>query len=212
MKPIHPPVKPGNLYGSLTVLLLVGKDKYARKEWRCKCACGTYRSAYDYELKRGACIQCAECGNKARAEKLRGRASSKRIDMKGRIFGRLTVIEFARTENHHAMWRCRCLCGNIKEFSAVGLRQDYHYSCGCYRRGQDVQRDPRPPKKHKHKPRIPEGKAIEPEPEPVAVPTDNRAALIVAARRTFTPWPDVAELVGMTVEECKAAIQPKQAA
>lgn len=201
MKTKLPPVKAGNLYGSLTVLFLNGKDKWGRKEWRCKCACGKHRSAYDYELKRGVCIQCAECGNKARAEKLRGRASSRRIDMTGKIYGRLTVIEWSRTEKHHAIWKCQCLCGRFAEFSAIGLRQDWHYSCGCVRRGQDGEQV-KPTKKHK--PRLPQAKAIEPEPEPVAVPYDGKRELVIAARRSFTPWPDVAELVGMTIEECKS--------
>lgn len=134
--------------------------------------------------------------------------------MTGRIYGRLTVIEFARTENHHAIWRCQCLCGNFAEFSAIGLRQDNHYSCGCYRRGQDVNREPRKHKARTPKQPTPVKKLREPtvndDPDPDAgavsmIPKDGRLDLILAARKTLTPWREVAELVGMTIEECKAA-------
>lgn len=37
----------------------------------------------------------------------------KRVDLTGRVFGRLTVIEYAGSDKKwQAFWRCRCECGN----------------------------------------------------------------------------------------------------
>lgn len=56
----------------------------------------------------------------------------KLIDLTGKKFGRLTVIE--RTENNHrgnVMWKCICECGNEKIVSRNCLNQGITKSCGC---------------------------------------------------------------------------------
>ena len=58
---------------------------------------------------------------------------SKIIDMTGKTFGRLTVID--RTINSNAgkgMWNCRCICGKIKSVNGSHLRGGKIISCGCY--------------------------------------------------------------------------------
>lgn len=59
------------------------------------------------------------------------------IDLTGKRFGRLTVIE--RTEDHVAksgrkrvMWRCVCDCGNETVVAGDNLRDGRIKSCGCY--------------------------------------------------------------------------------
>lgn len=57
-----------------------------------------------------------------------------RIDLVGRTFGRLKVLEFAgQTDLGKAKWKVRCQCGT--EFIAVGSNIMYGNtrSCGCYR-------------------------------------------------------------------------------
>ena len=56
-----------------------------------------------------------------------------KIDMKGIIFGSLTVIEEG---NKHpkksiAMWKCKCICGNICERNGSDLRLGKTKTCGC---------------------------------------------------------------------------------
>ena len=59
---------------------------------------------------------------------------TKCIDLTGKRFGKLVVIERAKGVFNHAYWKCQCDCGNI-----VILRKDdfiYPYShiksCGCW--------------------------------------------------------------------------------
>jgi hypothetical protein len=54
------------------------------------------------------------------------------IDLTGRIFGRLTVIERSDVvSNRQRMWRCVCQCGNEKLANSGNLRHGYTKSCGC---------------------------------------------------------------------------------
>lgn len=58
---------------------------------------------------------------------------SKRIDMTGRKYGRLTAIELDRRENNHTFWKCRCDCGNIAIIDGAKLRNGHTKSCGCFK-------------------------------------------------------------------------------
>lgn len=50
----------------------------------------------------------------------------------GREYGRLMVLRFAYTTNTgHAVWECRCACGNEVEVSGGHLRSGHVRSCGC---------------------------------------------------------------------------------
>lgn len=57
----------------------------------------------------------------------------KLIDLTGKTFGRLTVIERAESTKHGAArWRCKCDCGNEKIVIGDELRKGNTKSCGCY--------------------------------------------------------------------------------
>ena len=65
----------------------------------------------------------------------------KKIDMTGRVIGRLLVIEeCGRDSRGEALWRCRCLgktgddCGNEVIVLGSNLRNEHTTSCGCYKR------------------------------------------------------------------------------
>lgn len=65
----------------------------------------------------------------------------KKIDMTGRVVGRLLVIEeCGRTKGGDVLWLCRCLgkngddCGNEVTVSGSDLRRERTTSCGCYHR------------------------------------------------------------------------------
>lgn len=58
--------------------------------------------------------------------------SAKTIDMTGKVFGRLTVIGFARkTPSRDSMWNCLCECGGSSVVSGSNLRKGHAESCGC---------------------------------------------------------------------------------
>jgi hypothetical protein len=54
-------------------------------------------------------------------------------EMVGRVFGRWTVLKFAKTKKV-TWWLCRCSCGTIREVASNNLRHSQSTSCGCTRR------------------------------------------------------------------------------
>lgn len=65
----------------------------------------------------------------------------KKIDLTGKRFGRLTVIEEAPTRVSpqgvkQVYWKCKCDCGTITEVHGNLLRRGTTISCGCYHREQ----------------------------------------------------------------------------
>lgn len=60
---------------------------------------------------------------------------SELIDMIGKKFGRLTVIERAENaKNGKTKWKCICECGNCVIVEGRHLRKGETKSCGCYHR------------------------------------------------------------------------------
>ena len=54
------------------------------------------------------------------------------IDMTGKQFGRLTVIEFSGINHRNsATWLCKCSCGNTTIVDGNSLRRGSTKSCGC---------------------------------------------------------------------------------
>lgn len=60
---------------------------------------------------------------------------SRRIDLTGQVFGRLTAIQVSSTRLRGQLaWDCSCLCGAICSISVDGLRGGHTKSCGCLRK------------------------------------------------------------------------------
>jgi len=55
-------------------------------------------------------------------------------EMKGKVFGRLTVIDRAVHEDRNASWNCQCTCGNTVRVLGYSLRRGDTKSCGCFHR------------------------------------------------------------------------------
>ncbi len=59
------------------------------------------------------------------------------IDLTGKPFGRLKVIQRSNTRLHNQIsWECDCECGNSKTIAGDCLRQGKTKSCGCIRSEQ----------------------------------------------------------------------------
>ncbi len=56
---------------------------------------------------------------------------AKAIDLTGKVYGKLTVVDYSHTENGKRMWNTVCECGNTAVFSASSLKAEYNKSCGC---------------------------------------------------------------------------------
>lgn len=63
---------------------------------------------------------------------------SKRLDLSGQVFGRLTVLHGAGRcpSNRSVMWDCVCECGTLRVISSNSLRSGVSRSCGCYQKQQ----------------------------------------------------------------------------
>lgn len=53
------------------------------------------------------------------------------VDLTGRQFGRLAVIERAPDQSDRVMWRCSCDCGAETVTHSASLRKGLTQSCGC---------------------------------------------------------------------------------
>lgn len=56
------------------------------------------------------------------------------IDLTGRRFGRLTVLQRGPSAGRKARWMVRCECGTAKLVSGSSLCSGGTVSCGCARR------------------------------------------------------------------------------
>lgn len=55
----------------------------------------------------------------------------KLINLTGKVFDKLTVLEKAPSRARHVYWKCQCECGNIVEVSAESLKRNIPHDCGC---------------------------------------------------------------------------------
>lgn len=58
-----------------------------------------------------------------------------RMNIEGKTFGKLHVIEYSHTNKHgQSMWMCRCECGEEKMVSGSHLLNGHTTSCGCIKK------------------------------------------------------------------------------
>ena len=121
--------------GKLTVTGHAGVRRLAngrtRHYWVAACDCGGTVEANRSNLLFG-CVRSCGCSRRGRGH------SRNAIDLTGRTFGRLTVIERAELalgeRPRFARWRCRCECGAATVVRAAELRGGSTRSCGCLMR------------------------------------------------------------------------------
>lgn len=63
----------------------------------------------------------------------------KLIDLKGRKYGRLTVIKKAEKRGREQTWLCECDCGNSCVVRGANLRNGHTKSCGCYNKERIIE-------------------------------------------------------------------------
>ncbi|MBQ0014704.1 MAG: hypothetical protein KBS82_05200 [Oscillospiraceae bacterium] len=113
----------GQKFGRLTVLERAPSTG-GQAEWICKCDCGNIKKVKGQHLRSGAIVSCG-CYNREATSKART------VDLTGRRFGKLSVIEYAGSKNGRAVWRCMCDCGNIVDVYSSYLQTGDTKSCGC---------------------------------------------------------------------------------
>lgn len=101
-----------------------------KSAWLCECVCGNKVVVTQNNLISGRTKSCG-CRNKKNG-------ANKIVDLVGKRFGKLVVLEFdheRKTPNGSTKryWRCKCDCGNEKIIQGSALTNGYALSCGCLR-------------------------------------------------------------------------------
>lgn len=110
----------GHRFGRLVVIDEYKKDKSI--VCKCQCDCGNVKEILKYSLSSGNTTSCG---------------CSRRYNLIGRRFGRLTVVsEAPRGEKYpHQKWyHCVCDCGNSIDLYTYALTSGTYRSCGCLQR------------------------------------------------------------------------------
>lgn len=126
----------GNVYGALTAIKISGKDNYGRNKWLFKCQCGNEVQSSLNNVLTGNTKSCGCLKHKP----------YRRIDLKDKRFGRLVVLEYSKTINGKATWKCKCDCGNEIIATYLSLSRNKTKSCGClqneFRKGLHRKKSP----------------------------------------------------------------------
>ena len=65
---------------------------------------------------------------------------SRRKELTGKTFGRLTVLQYHSTNKYgKALWLCQCECGQRKIVIGENLNAGRTQSCGCYNRERSIE-------------------------------------------------------------------------
>lgn len=117
----------GRRFGSLTVIERAhAPEGLNRRFWLCRCECGRDKIAETHALTSGRTTSCG-CGQ--------NRGAKKSAKLLGKRFGFLTVLERRGSQRvgngTHALWRCRCDCGNETIVPTLRLNSGVTRSCGC---------------------------------------------------------------------------------
>jgi hypothetical protein len=95
--------------------------------WACHCDCGNEVEVSSGGLNNGHTRSCG-C--------LKRGISPRRIDLAGRVFGRLTAVRMAKSRQQSGTtvgyWVCLCECGTETVVPTNNLTSGNSTSCGCY--------------------------------------------------------------------------------
>lgn len=114
----------GKTIGLLTVIKQVESKKAGRPMWLCQCKCGNITIVSSTNLTKANGAKSCGC--------LRHKPSSTLIDLTGKVFGKLTVLQRDTVHKYRKVkWICQCECGTIVSVFSSDLRSGKTKSCGC---------------------------------------------------------------------------------
>lgn len=119
----------GMRFGLLSV---TGKDEPqgSRAMWRVRCLCGGVRVVRGDHLLGGRTKSCGCATNRFKKSKM-----EKKFSLVNKRFGNLLVVWRKGSEqvgeSSHALWECKCDCGNMLVVRAGALTGGRTTHCGC---------------------------------------------------------------------------------
>jgi len=118
-------------FGRLKVVNPIGKNKYGRMIWLCKCICGNLHKCSTHDLLTGHTKSCG-CFKKEITSNLRKK------NLIGLRFDKLIVLKEIQKDYNisnrkikRIYYLCRCDCGKMKEIYGQYLRNGETKTCGC---------------------------------------------------------------------------------
>jgi len=110
-------------FGRLSV---AGKTRYLKNQlqWESLCSCGTRKWISKHNILRSLTLSCG-CLHKERT------SQRSLIDLTGKRFERLVVLDKRKRIGLNVYWFCRCDCGIEKWVDGRHLRHGKTKSCGC---------------------------------------------------------------------------------
>lgn len=120
------PLSSGMTFGQWTLLEPSRTQQNTASAWRCRCSCGKEEDVPESALLDGS---SSSCGCKKTA--LRG--TRKRLDLTGKVFGDLTVLDRDDQKHNHGgvWWKTRCTCGAEYTVPGTLLVNGRRTHCGC---------------------------------------------------------------------------------
>jgi len=117
----------GERYGRLVAIR--PDTSTGKRLWLFKCDCGTERLMPAGRIRSGVTSSCGCLRRETTAK-------SRRRDLLGKSFGRLTVTRklAERTAHGCVQWECKCECGSVTKATTNSLNRKSKQSCGCLRR------------------------------------------------------------------------------
>lgn len=131
-------VKTGDFYGEWLVVEEAEPyeepaTKHLRRQWLCRCSCGTESIVYERNLVSGKSTKCKKCA----VDELKENWIQ---DISGERFGRLVAIKRINQDSDspymRRMWLCKCDCGKECVVNMTLLQAGKTQSCGCIGRSK----------------------------------------------------------------------------
>ena len=120
----------GQRFGRL-VVVKEAAQRGVQRYWECVCDCGNSNTVSMISLRQGTTKSCGCLSKEVAREK--GIKNSK--DLKGKTFGRITVLESTKKRvKRKIVWRCLCECGNEVMVHTTNLTKGKVRSCGCLKK------------------------------------------------------------------------------
>ena len=126
IKPAAPP-ELGKLYGKLSPVNLDRSVPGDGDYWLFACDCGRSKVIRWSSVRRGLTKSCG-CAQHTKNV----------VDMRGKRFGMLTVVERVGSRNNKADWLCQCDCGETRTLTQDYLARNIAKDCGCQRNKHNI--------------------------------------------------------------------------
>lgn len=122
----------GHRFGRLVGKSREGTSSNRKPLWLFDCDCGGSIVAIGADVVSGRTTSCW-C---LRRELVSDRSLD---DLRGKTFGRWTVVSKVKRNDNRTHWLCACECGSMRGVAAGNLRSGLSISCGCWQAEQREQ-------------------------------------------------------------------------